>query len=98
MANVTVANKIFIDSTGLASASRTKIAHILFTPNAINDELAISETETGAVCFYVRGSVAKQTTHIRMEVVPAVFGNGIWITTLTSGAKAVLITTSTGGT
>lgn len=97
MANVIRANKILIDSTGLVTSARTKVAYILFTPNAANDEIAIRESPSDDNCFYLRGAVAKQTEIYRMSEVPAVFGNGIYIQTLTSGAKAVLITTNTGG-
>lgn len=97
MANVIRANKILVDTTGLVTSQKTKIAYVLFTPNAANDEFAIRETENDVDIFYIRGATAKQTQIYRFEEVPMVFGNGIWIETLTSGAKAILITTSTGG-
>lgn len=97
MANVIRANKILIDSTGLVTSTRTKVAYILFTPNAANDELAIRETASDSDCFYIRGVTAKQTEIYRLAETPLVFGNGIYVQTLTSGAKAVLITTNTGG-
>lgn len=95
--NARVGNKIFIDSTGEVTTSQVKVAYILFTPNSANDELTLRETASGADCFYLRGAVAKQTTIFRLGEAPAVFVNGLYVQTLTSGAKAVLVTTSTGG-
>lgn len=96
--NVRTGNKIFIDSTGVAVATGpVKVAYILFTPNAANDELLLRETSGGADCFYLRGATGKQTNIYRMAEIPLVFSNGIFVQTLTSGAKVVLVTTATGG-
>jgi hypothetical protein len=97
MANARIANKILIDSTGIVVETAVKVAYILFTPNTANDEILIRETASGEDCFYLRGAVAKQTNIYRFETCPIVFSNGIYVQTLTSGAKAVLITTQTGG-
>ncbi len=96
--NTRTGNKIFIDSTGVAvTIGPVKVAYILFTPNTALDELTLRETADGNDCFYLRGAVAKQTNIYRMPEVPLIFQNGIFVQTLTSGAKAVIVTTSTGG-
>lgn len=98
MANVIRGNKILLDTASAAvTTQRTKVAYILFTPNAANDELALKETASDDVCFYIRGAVAKQTQIYRMAEVPVLFNNGIYVETLTSGAKAILVTTQAGG-
>lgn len=97
MANATRANKIYVDSTGLASASRTKIAYILFTPAANNDSIVLRETADDVDVLKIAGSVAHQTTLFRLGEVPMVFGNGVYVQSLSSGAVATLVTTSTGG-
>lgn len=97
MANTRIGNKILIDSTGSITDVPTKVMYILFTPNTANDELTLRETSSGSDCFYIRGSSAKQTDIYRFEMCPLVFANGIFVQTLTSGAKAVLVTTQTGG-
>ncbi len=97
MANTIRGNKILIDSTGEVTTTRTKVVYILFTPNTAFDELVLRETASDADCFYIRQAVAKETKLYRLPEAAAVFNNGLYVQTLTSGAKAVLITTSTGG-
>lgn len=95
--NSRVGNKIFIDSTGAIITGSVKVAYVLFTPDSAEDELVLRETASGADCFYIRGATAKQTALYRMPEVPLTFTNGIYVQTLTAGAKVVLVTTSTGG-
>jgi hypothetical protein len=96
MANARIGNKILVDSTGAVVTGSVKVIHILFTPNTALDEMVIRETASGADCFYLRASVAKDTQHFDFSIAPLVFTNGIYIQTLTSGAKAVIVT-ATGG-
>ncbi len=86
-------NKILADSTGVVVDTSHKIAYILFTPNAANDEMMIRETASGADCFYVRAATAKDTKEFDFSHCPMFFPNGIYIETLTSGAKVVFVTT-----
>jgi hypothetical protein len=97
MANAIRGNKIYIDSTGSVTTTRTKVAHILFTPDAASDQMILRESSSDSDCFIIRGATAKETIHISMEQVPMVFSNGIYVQTLTSGAKAVIVTTQGGG-
>lgn len=92
MANAVRGNKIYVDATGSLTTRRTKIAYILFTPDAANDEIALREASSDVDCFYLRAATAKNTMVIDLSNAPAVFNNGIYVQTLTSGAKAVLIT------
>lgn len=97
MANTRIANKILIDSTGSVVDTVVKVAYIIFTPNSANDEMTIRETADGADCFYIRASTAKNTQYFNFSRSPLLFSNGIYIQTLTSGAKAVIVTTTGSG-
>lgn len=97
MANVIRGNKIYIDSTGSVTTQRVKIAYILFTPDAAHDELVLRETASDSDTFYLRQDTAKDTKMYDFSLAPLVFNNGLYIQTLTAGAKCVIITTSSGG-
>lgn len=94
VANNRSANKILIDATGVAVEGIVKVAYILFTPNSANDEILIRDTASGDDSFYLRAAVAKDTKYFDFSRAPLVFANGIYIQTLTSGAKAVIVTTT----
>jgi hypothetical protein len=97
MANSVQGNKIYIDATGTVADSRTKVAYILFTPGAANDQLILRETSGGSDIFYIRSATANETMRFDFALAPLVFNNGIYVQTLTSGAKAVLVTTNAKG-
>lgn len=98
MANARLSNKIYIDATGVVVAQGpVKVAQILFTPNIADDQIILRETASGDDCVILRGATAKNTMHFDFRDCPMVFQNGIYVQTLSSGAKAVLITTQGGG-
>lgn len=74
-----------------------KIAYIIFTPNTSNDEILLRETSDGADCFYLRSATGKDSKYFDFSRSPLFFPNGIYVQTLTSGAKAVLVTTQGNG-
>lgn len=96
MANATTANKIWIDSTGLITTAKKKVAYILFTPDAAEDQLILRETQNGANCISIRGATAKDTMIFDFSAKPIVFGTGMWVSTLSSNATATVITTESG--
>lgn len=96
MANHRSSGKVFIDSTGSVTDQTILVSSILFTPNAANDELLLRETSAGDDCIYLRSATAKTTMQFDFSLKPIVFQNGLYVQTITSGAKAVLITTSAG--
>lgn len=96
MANNRVGNKILIDSTGSVVEGPIKVTYILFTASSANDELLIRESADGPDCLYIRAATAKDTKYFNFSRAPMFFPNGIYIQTITSGAKAVLVT-ATGG-
>lgn len=97
MANTTAGNKMYVDSTGLLTDVRTTVTQILFTPDSANDQIVLRESASGPDVFLLRGAVAKNTLQFDFSIKPVVFPNGIYVQTLTSGAKAVIITTTAGG-
>jgi hypothetical protein len=96
MANSRLGNKIYIEATGSIATVPIKVAYILFTPDAANDQLILRETSNGADCLILRAATVKDTRMFDFSRKPIVFQNGIYVQTLSSGAKAVLITTSAG--
>ena len=97
MANARLGNKIYVDATGAVSTQRTKVAYIVFTPDAANDQMILRETASGTDCIKVRSSTAKETHILDFSNAPLVFNNGIYVQTLTAGAVATLVTTESGG-
>lgn len=96
MANVRLGNKVYVDSTGAAVESRVMVAYILFTANTALDEMVIKETSDGDPILYLRAATAKNTMMFDFSRKPLVFENGIYIATITSGAKATFVTTQAG--
>lgn len=69
----------------------------MFTPAASGDSAVLSETETGDDVFVVAGAVAHESKLYRFEYASLTFGNGIYVQSITSGAKLLLVTTTKGG-
>jgi hypothetical protein len=100
MANVRASNTIYVDATGTCSASEKgiKVAYVVFTPDAANDQLILRDKDaTGNKKLNIRGATAKETLFFDFSYAPIHFANGIYIDTLTAGAVATLVTTTSGG-
>lgn len=97
MANVRTGNKFYVDSTGELTSVRTQVAYILFTPANAGDQIVLRESAAGADVFQLQAAVADDTKHFDFSARPIVFPNGIYVQTLTTGAKAVFILTEAGG-
>lgn len=96
MANNRTGNKFYVDSTGELTADKTLVSYILFTPDAANDQMVIRESSNGADVLYFRAATAKDTQLFDFSAKPLVFPNGVYIQTLTTGAKASFILTEAG--
>lgn len=97
MANAQRGNKILIDTAGLvANSTRSKVVYALFTPAAAGDSVVLRESASSADIFVIAGAVAHDTKQFRFDQCPLVFGDGIYVQSITSGAKLLLVTT-TGG-
>jgi hypothetical protein len=90
------ANKIYIDSTGVVTTDRVKVAYILFTPSATHDYIELKETSTDVPILKIQGNVDHNTMYFRFDEAPLLFNNGIYVSHIDSGATAILVTTSAG--
>ena len=98
MANARVGNTIHIDSTGSVTTDRnTRVVGIFFTPDANNDEVMLYETSGGPMKLHLRSSVGKLSQFYRLVDMPIIFGNGIYVGTITSGAHVCLIVSQSSG-
>lgn len=97
MANAVIGNKIYVDSTGALTTARTKVAYVIFTSNVAGDSITLKETSGGNEVLTVKAANADETIPIDVSNVPMVFQNGIYVSALSAGAVATLITTNSGG-
>lgn len=97
MSNNRVGNVIHIDSAGLVTDERNvKVICILLTSAAAGDAVVIRESASGADKMTIKNGVANSTYAVPLESGPLVFANGIYIQSITSGAKVMLITSQAG--
>jgi hypothetical protein len=95
MANITQSSSIYIDSTGVAFTGRTKVAYIIFTPNAANDEITLRDGDGGGdpIKIHLHAATAKDSKVFDFSRRPMIFQDGIYVSALTASAKATLILT-----
>jgi hypothetical protein len=96
MANTAQSGSIYVESTGVVFTGKTKVAYIIFTPNANNDMITIIDGDSGSdpVKIHIHGAIAQETKMFDISNRPMIFQNGIYISALSSNAKATLILTS----
>lgn len=92
MANARSGNIIFIDtaSSQITSDLNLKIASILFTSSSAGDALELRESSSGSTKVYIKNGTANDTAQFIFET-PIVFSQGIYVQTISSGAKAILV-------
>lgn len=96
MANVQNSNSFYADSTGLLTNSpNQRVSAILFTANASNDAITLTDGSGGATKLTVKAAVAKETKLIDLHLAPIIFPNGIYVSAISSSATATIITTGT---
>lgn len=92
MANVQNGNSAYVDSTGQLTEGRTLLSAIVFTPAAADDQLILKDDDTnGSLKIAIQAATAKQTVIIDLSNTPLLFPNGVYVSTITSGAIATLI-------
>jgi hypothetical protein len=97
MANVRNSNSIYVDATGSLNTDPIKVAYIIFTPDSANDQLILKSFDnSGNIKFNIRGATAKESMFFDFSATPLHFPQGIYVSTLSSNATAVIITTSGG--
>ena len=96
MANTFNGGTIYIDATGASGAEKVKVTYVVFTPDAANDELKITDGNGGAVKFRCRAGTAKNSIMFDFSRRPIVFNSSVYVATLTSSATAMVYTTTAG--
>ena len=97
MANYKQGNIWFVDSTGsLTTEPRQLIASIMFTTDNANDALVLRTSSTASDMISIKAATADNTTQYDFPI-PLFFPAGIYVQTISSGAKAMLILASSGG-
>lgn len=93
MANAQNSNSFYIDSTGsLTTIKNQRVCSITFTAAAADDTIVLKDTDTsGALKIKVQAATAKQTFQIPFDP-PIVFPGGIYVSTITAGAIATIVT------
>lgn len=98
MANKKTGNVWHIDSTGALDTKKTLVSSIIFSPAAADDILVLRTSSTGSDVITLQAATAKQSILFTLQLTPIVFPNGVYVQTITTGAKAMLVlATPTGG-
>jgi len=94
MANSQIGPNIYIDTASeQVTVGSTKVSYIFFTPSAIGDLITLSSSSGGTSILTVQSAVAEETKLLDVSFRPLVFPNGIYISALSSGAVATIVTT-----
>jgi hypothetical protein len=97
MANARTGNVWHVDSAGaLETSKRILVSDILLTTNAAGDTVVIGSTSSSAVVLTLKNAVDESTEHYQF-MTPLVFPNGLYIQSITSGAKVMLKLAGTDG-
>lgn len=91
MANVRQGNIWYIDSTGAAGTQRQIILKILVTPTSANSIVVLRETSSGANKMDLRAATNGQTAEFDFTDYPVVFGDGIYVQTLTNAVVMIVV-------
>lgn len=96
MANEQNSNSFYVDSTGsLTTVPNTRVANIIFTANAGNDAITLTDGSGGAVKLTIKAATAKETKQLIFWDSPIVFPNGIYVSALSTSATATIVTKGT---
>jgi hypothetical protein len=93
VANTHSGNSIHIDTASNLAYDKVnaKLKAVILTTNAAGDVLVLRESATGADKLTIKNPTDESTFHLDLSQSPMVFKDGIYVQTLTSGAKAMLI-------
>jgi len=93
MANVKQGNVWLVDSTGsLTTEPRQKVSDIIYTASGAGDNIVLRASASGPDIITIKNPTANSTMHIPLNT-PLFFPQGIYVQTLTSGSKAMVILT-----
>ncbi len=93
MANAQSANTIFIDSASdqVSDKRNIKIAYILLTTSGAGDSIELRESASGPTKLLLKHATANDTAVYRLHGENALFSEGIYVYSISSGAVATLI-------
>jgi hypothetical protein len=94
VANVENGNSVYIDSTGQVTdtGKPALVSYIVFTTTAANDELILKDDDTnGSLKIAIKHATADDTVMYDFSSKPIFFPNGIYCSTISTGATATLI-------
>lgn len=101
MANVRCGNSIYVDSTGLVTAStdkNVKVAYIIYTGALAADAITFKDTGTsGSLKMTLKSAVAADSTVFDFSLRPLVFPGGIYVSAISANSTATIIITTGGG-
>lgn len=98
MANARVGNVIYIDTTGVVTTEKNlRVAQIIFTTNGANDAVEFRESSSGNTKLVIKGATANHTYPIPFDATPIHFANGIYVQSLSSSAKVMLVLSGAAG-
>lgn len=96
MANAKTGNIWHIDSTGSLETKKTLVSDIMITSAAAGDTVVLGSSSSSAVVLTLKNATDEDTAHFSF-ISPVVFPAGIYIQSITSGAKVMVrLASSTG--
>jgi hypothetical protein len=98
VANTRLGNIIYIDTASeqVSTDRNSRIIGLIYTSSGAGDQVVLRESSTGADKIAIKNGVANDTKHLRMEESPIIFGAGIYVQSISSGSKLMLIVSQSG--
>jgi hypothetical protein len=93
MANLRRSNSWFVDATGLLSSDSAQVAQIILTSSGAGDTLLLSDGSTSYDKISLKATAANSSYSFSFSP-PIIFQSGIYVETLSAGAKATLVLAS----
>lgn len=91
-------NTIYIQDIGSITTERVRVIGIIFTPAAANDSIEISETSDILTNKIKIKAGVTTTQFLDLQMAPIRFERGIYVQSITDGARCTLITSTEGST
>ena len=98
MANSYNSGSMFIDATGAITTQRVRVVYVVLTTVNAGDVITLRDGDGAGdpVKLYLKGVTAASSIQFDFSNAPIVFQDGVYCSEVTSGASAMLITTSEG--
>jgi len=98
MALTNSAGTIYTDATGLLYTGRVKVSYIIITAASSHAEATLHDGTSGSdpIKLVIRNGTNNDSQMFDFSSSPVVFNSGIYLSTIGTGARVMLITTSAG--